>query len=873
MTTVKLTPMLEQYVRVKSEYPDTLVFFRMGDFFELFFEDAEIAARELQIALTSRNPNAENPVPMCGMPHHAIHDYLRQLLDKGYKIALCDQVEDPRQAKGLVRREVTRVFTPGTVLDDAGNDAKEHMFLAALFWDPDTGGGLAWVDYSTGTWSGLHSKTEATLWQWLVKMNPREVLLTETQALPLSLESWKPRISRYPQKSYFDDSGSAAKVLKAQGVASLSILDLDDKPALVRCCGAILTYLELTQKQETCHLRPFSPVNRSATLLLDEITERNLELFRTLDGRKGQGTLWHVLDQTKTSMGGRLLESRLRQPYKDLGSIAACHDMVGFFHEQDELRETLRHQLRQIHDLERLCTRIVVQRCTPRDFSALTATLVVLPAIHQTVLACTSEKPARLQAMLAAWDSAADVHDVLVRALTDPLPLACTEGGLFRLGYDPELDELIALTDHGEAALQAMLEHERTTAGLPKLKLGHTRAFGYYFELSKANNTEPPAHFIRRQTLVNAERYTTEELKNLEDNLLHASDRRKSREYELFLALRTEVAAHQKRFMSMAALLAELDLSVGLAHAARTWGWTRPELHDGPDIVIRAGRHPVVEAVQGRAAYIPNDLTIEEQGKVLIITGPNMAGKSTVLRQAAIMCIMAQMGSFVPAATARIGLCDRIFSRVGASDNLAMGQSTFMVEMTETARILRQTTKRSLVILDEIGRGTSTFDGLSLAWAVAEELATRHNGIRTLFATHYHELTALEEQMPGVRNFTIAIREWKGEIIFLRRLLPGPSDRSYGIEVARLAGVPASVVSRAKEILAMLERNAPAETDRRTLITQRQSLPGLGLTAPAQHVSTEHPVLAALRTLNVNELSPLDALTLLHEWKTRVETS
>ena len=421
------------------------------------------------------------------------------------------------------------------------------------------------------------------------------------------------------------------------------------------------------------------------------------------------------------------------------------------------------------------------------------------------------------------------------------------------------------LTDHGQTALNAVLEREREA--LPRLKLGYTKAFGYYFELSRAQNAAPPEHFIRRQTLVNAERYVTEELKNLEERLLSAADLRKAREYELFLTLREEVAGHRQRFMDMARTVAELDFTQSLAHAAHKWDWSRPELHEGLDIIIKGGRHPVVEAVQGRAGYIPNDLTLDDNGRLLLITGPNMAGKSTVLRQAALICILAQMGGFVPASSARLGLCDRIFSRVGASDNLSMGQSTFMVEMSETARILRQAGKRSLVILDEIGRGTSTFDGLSLAWAVAEELVRRQGGIRTLFATHYHELTALEERLPGLRNYNIAIREWKGEIVFLRRLVPGPADRSYGIEVARLAGVPAPVVARAKEILAVLERTAPNSGKRRELISRQAGLPGLGTTAPPREEMEENPVLTALRALNVNELSPLDALTLLHQWK------
>lgn len=428
MSTVKITPMMEQYLRVKEEYPGTLVFFRMGDFFELFFEDAQVAARELQITLTSRNPGAENPVPMCGMPHHAIDEYLRQLLDKGYKVALCDQVEDPKQAKGLVKREVTRVLTPGTVVEDINLDAKGHNFLGALYWDADLGGGLAWVDFSTGVWSGIQTRSEAVLWQWLVKMNPRELLLTETQALPKGFEQWQARLSRYPQKSYFDERGARDKLLRAQAVPNLQTLDLDDKPALVRCCGALLTYLELTQKRDLGHLSPFIPLDLSATLLLDEVTERNLELFRTMDGRKGRGTLWQVLDQTQTPMGGRLLETRMHQPFKDLVSILPVQELVAYLHDGDSIREDLRRALDTVYDLERLCTRIVVNRSTPKDFAALKASVGVLPRLQQALLELESPPP-RLAALLRGWDNLDDVHSLLTRALADSLPPVITEGG------------------------------------------------------------------------------------------------------------------------------------------------------------------------------------------------------------------------------------------------------------------------------------------------------------------------------------------------------------------------------------------------------------------------------------------------------------
>lgn len=874
----KLTPMFEQYMQVKAEHPDALLFFRMGDFFELFFEDAEVASRELQLTLTSRNPNSEARVPMCGVPHHAVNAYLAQLLDKGYKIAVCDQIEDPRQAKGLVKRAVTRVLTPGTVVEDLSLTAKSHNYLAALFWDEGKGaGGLGWVDFSTAEWSGLHSRREAELWQWAVKLAPREILLPQGKKPPPDSEL-AAQVTPLASPAAFDYASGAAAVLASQDAADLATLDLADKPELVRALGAMLGYLRMTQKTDAPPLGEFRPLDLSRHLVLDEVTERNLEIFRRLDGKTGPGTLWHVLDRTVTPMGGRLLESRLRQPWRELGPIQRTQSVVALFFARDDLRGELRRQLEGVQDMERLATRIALGRATPRDFVAVRESLLRLPRLRELLQDAAAETgdqvPSDLRSLLKSWDDLADVADLLVSAFVDAPPLVITDGGIFKPGFNAELDELINLTEHGEARIQAMLERERDACGIAKLKLGYNKIFGYYLEVSHAVAAQVPEHFIRKQTLVNAERYITQELKELEERLLRASDDRKSLEYKLFGELREQVAQMRSRLMFMAAGLAGLDYWQGLAEVARLNDWRRPELHEGMEIECVQGRHPVVEAAVGASAYIPNDLRLDETRRILLITGPNMAGKSTVLRQAALLCILAQMGSFVPASAARLGLVDRVFSRVGASDNLARGHSTFMVEMMETARILRQASSRSLVILDEIGRGTSTFDGLALAWAVVEELSKRgRGGIRTLFATHYHELTSLEGRIPGLRNMNIAVREYKGDIVFLRKLVPGPADKSYGIEVARLAGVPQGVVQRAREILALLEEKSQTEAGGRSMVlSARQSLlPGIAPQQEPRAPEPEHPVLVELRRLNLDSLTPLAALTLLSEWKKNLE--
>ena len=893
----KLTPMYEQYLRIKEDYPDTILFYRMGDFYELFFHDAEIAAKELQLALTSRHQGEF--VPMCGIPWHAADAYFSQMVEKGYKVAICDQVEDPKTAKGLVKREVTKILTAGTIIDDANLESKLHIFLGAAFWQ-ENAGAFAWLDVSTGAWTGVQVSKESELWQWVYKVDPKELLVASGMEIPELVKiNGAVQLVYLNAASHFDLKRSEKRILDVQKVQELSALGLERKPALVRVCGAIVAYLEQTQKYVPSYLSAFEPLDMGKFMVIDEVTERNLEIFRRYDGKKGIGTLWHELDFCQTPMGGRLLEERLRYPYKDIARILVHQDVVSHFFDNPKKLQALRGFLGKIYDLERLSTRISVNRFLPKDFLALRDSLAFLSDIFNVLRqeddALPTDKsltfenvPEGLGRLLKKWDSCADIHTLLSESLLDVVPQQITEGMLFKAGYHAELDELIDIMEHGESRLQALLAHEQEKSDLPKLKMGYNRVFGYYFELSRAQQQPVPDYFERRQSLVNAERFVTPELKELESKLISASEKRNELEYRLFQELRVKIAEERPRLLFMAGLIAQIDYWQALAECARKKEWTKPVLDEGNDIEIKDGRHPVVEAVIGKSHFIPNDLIVNEKKRLLLITGPNMAGKSTVLRQSALICMLAQMGAFVPAAFAKIGIVDRIFSRVGASDNISQGQSTFMVEMMETARILRQATKKSFVILDEIGRGTSTFDGLALAWAVMEELLKRANGqVRTLFATHYHELTALENKFSGIFNMNIAIKEWNNDIVFLRKLIPGPADKSYGIEVARLAGVPAHVVHRAKELLVLLEENKEKSEKR----VERVLLPGVAdfensedktnafhkeretvanTAELVENALKENPILKELAEINLNTLTPLDCMRLLFEWKEKL---
>lgn len=849
--------MFEQYQSIKKQYPDALLFFRMGDFYELFFEDAHIASRELQIALTSRSKGGANSAPMCGVPWHAAQSYLAQLVDKGYNVAICEQIEDARASKGLVVRAVSQLITPGTVLDESNLGAKNHNYLGAVFCGLNNSCAFAWADVSTGHWSGLEFKRQADLWQWVRKLSPAELLLVDGQQLPANFNQDGMRVCHQVAVN-FELKRATERVLEAQGVKDEAALGLEGKPCLTRACGAIIAYLEQTQQRKPSQLMPFKPLDLGRRMLIDEVTERNLEIFVCLNGRRGKGTLRHVIDLTLTPMGGRFMEDMLRHPWRDLKAIGQIQTCVSYLHGHDEVREKLRAILEKIFDLERLIVRISLNRCGPRDFFSLRESIAALGELVNFLVA--SDLPPFMARTLEAMDRLEDCSALLQSALVDNLQAVEGEYGLFRKGWNADLDRQMDLMAHGEQLLNDLLAREKARSGIDKLKLGCNRVFGYYFEIGKGSlGLGAPGHFIRRQTLANGERFTTEELKNLEQDIQQAVEKRQTLEREMFESLRLHLAAQKERIIQSADMVAQLDYWQSLAEVGRRENWVMPGLDESTEVHIIAGRHPVVEAVIGKPNFVANDFHLDSQKRLCLLTGPNMAGKSTILRQVALISLLAQMGGMVPATEVRLGIVDRLFSRVGATDNLAQGQSTFMVEMMETARILRQAGKRSLVILDEIGRGTSTYDGMALAWAIAEELAAKIQGqIRTIFATHYHELTALEGVIPGLFTMNVSVGDYgANEILFLHRLLPGPADRSYGVEVARLAGVPYPVVQRARDILKQLEQ----KRDRDTLTAL--ALPGFEKQASRQ----ESGLLKELARLDFSQLSAESALDILKKWR------
>ena len=867
-----LTPMMEQYFRVKAEHKDAFLFFRLGDFYEMFYEDAKTAAPLLGLALTSRQK-----VPMCGVPFHAVNTYLSKLLRLGHKVAICEQVEDPRTAKGVVKREVIKVLTPGTAVEVEADDAKEPLTIAALDLGPD-GWGLALADLvsgemrtAEGAWAEAKSLTDE-----MFKAGPKEVLYAEgTEGVlgrVLSANGLA-SVAKSPAEAWLFDFPQASHVLLEHfGARSLAGFGLADKPRAVSAAGALLYYMKKVRRDSLALIGRISHLHPGDRLTLDAVTIRNLELVRNLRDGRVKDSLVDVIDFTVTAAGGRLLRAWVLRPLADVGAIRDRLDAVGDALGRTIERGGLRDLVAGVHDLERLCGKVALGAAGPRDLVALKRSLAQLPAVE----AALRPFAARLLAETRGrWDNAADVAALIERAVLDEPALLLTEGGIIKDGFDAELDGLRSVSRSGKAFIAQMEKRERERTGIGSLKVRYNKVFGYYIEVTKPNLAQVPADYMRKQTLVGSERFLTPELKEYEDKVLHAEERIGALENRLFREVRGAVAGETHRLQRIAADVAAVDVLLGLAECAARRGYVRPEVNDGDAIVIRDGRHPVIETSQAEP-FIPNDTDLDGgANQVLIITGPNMGGKSTYLRQVALISILGQMGSFVPASAATLGLVDRIFTRIGAMDFLSVGQSTFMVEMLETAAILHNATSRSLILLDEVGRGTSTFDGLSIAWAVAEYLHERE-GLRpkTLFATHYHELTELALTLKRIRNYHVAVRERNGEVLFLRKIQPGPSDQSYGIHVARLAGLPRDIIDRAREILFNLERQeldaagAPRLAYRAARGRDRSQML---LFAEDRETARARETADEIAGLDLASMTPLEALNVLTRLRDRLK--
>jgi len=810
------TPMMRQYQEAKARHPDMLLLFRMGDFYELFYEDAEKAARLLQITLTSR----DKQVPMAGFPHHQLETYLRKLLQLGERVAICEQVEDPATAVGIVKREVVRVVTPGTVTEDALLDPRSSNHLAAVVVQGDQAG-LAWVELSTGQFQAMDLPL-SRLSEELERLDPAECLWPENQAdrVPDAIRSDSTRLSITFRPDWNFESGFARETLTAHfQVQTLEGFGFRDDDLCLRAAAAILDYLRETLRASLTHLGRLKPFHPGRVLLLDSVTRRSLELTRTLREGKREGSLLAAVDRTVTAMGARLLQEWLLAPSTEISTIRDRLNAVEELLTEHTFRNQLREQLRQMPDLARLATRASTGRANPRDLSAIASGLRLLPRIKALL---TARRAVLLRELESRLDLCPDLRHLLDRALADDPPISPREGGVIREGYSEELDRLRDVNRGGKEWIARFQAREIERTGIPSLKVGFNKVFGYYIEVTHAHGHKIPSDYQRKQTLKNAERYITPELKAHEDDVLRAEERSRELEYELFVELRQRCADEARPLLQSAEVLAQLDVLSGLAEVADLFGWQRPQLVEDPILVIEQGRHPVLEQWLPAGSFVPNDARLgPDDGLLLLITGPNMAGKSTYLRQTALIALLAHVGSFVPARRAIVGLVDRIFTRVGASDELTRGQSTFMVEMTETANILNNATQRSLIILDEIGRGTSTYDGVSLAWAVAEYLHDEI-GCRTLFATHYHELTQLAESLPRLRNYNAAVVEEGQTVVFLHQIRPGPADRSYGIHVAQLAGVPRAVLDRARQVLDQLENQHAASAEKQRTFRRRR---------------------------------------------------
>ncbi len=861
------TPMMQQYQSIKRDYPDAILFFRMGDFYEMFNEDAKTASKILEIALTSRNKNQANPVPMCGIPHHSSNLYISKLVKQGKKIAICEQVEDPKLTKGLVKREVVRVITPGTVLEDHLLDPKSPHYLASVYIGKD-GTGLAAVDLSTGEFRVTEiqdSKSHHLLADELNKLDPREVIAPESilNEEGSGIQGWGSYCLN-PCEDWTYSHGEAYRHLTDHfKTHSLEGFGCEHLKNAISAAGALIRYLRDTQKSALQHVNTLSTFNLHSYMWLDQATVNSLELVKASDGDRNHSLLG-LLDETCTPMGARRLKEWILKPLVDRTAIENRLNGVTVFHDNLMDRNDLRSHLGHIYDLERLLGRISLSACSPRDLTALKSSLAVLPEIKQTLQRCDSKD---LQRFIESWDNLESVHQQIDHMIVDDPPYNLKDGHLIKPGCHEQLDRLKSISRDGNQSIAALEARERERTGISQLKVGFNKIYGYYIEVTKKNLDRVPEDYIRKQSLVNCERYISPELKQHETEITGAEEKILALEQELFQQVRQAVAAEGKRIQSMALLLSELDAMASLAEVAHRHQYTRPSLKDGNELRFVNGRHPLVEQIDPANPFIPNDTTLDcDSNQIMVITGPNMAGKSTYLRQVALITLMAQIGSYVPADEAELGLVDRIFSRVGAQDHLLKGQSTFMVEMNEAANILNNATRQSLIILDEIGRGTSTFDGISIAWSMVEYLhGPDRIGAKTLFATHYHELTELEETLAGVNNFNVQVKEWNDEIIFLRKIAPGGADKSYGIQVARLAGLPEKVLKRAHEVLFNLENSEYDEVGVPKIGRSEETPAATGPQQMGLFATLPSPLVQKLKEIRPDELTPREALEKWYE--------
>ena len=872
----ELTPMMQQYMQTKKEYPDCILFYRLGDFYEMFFDDALTASKELEITLTGKNCGLEERAPMCGVPYHAVDGYLNRLVSKGYKVAICEQMEDPATAKGLVKRDVVRIVTPGTNLDTQALDETKNNYIMCIAYASDHYG-VSVADVSTGEYMVTEIENSEKLFDEIYKFMPSELICNEAfymSGMDSELLKEKLGITVYSLDSWYFDDAICERILKEHFHAgTIEGLGLADYDCGVIAAGALMQYLVETQKRDLSHISHLTIYAAGKYMLLDSSTRRNLELCETLRDKQKRGSLLWVLDKTKTAMGARTLRSYVEQPLIDRDEIEQRLEALEELNKNGMLRDEIREYLGPVYDLERLISRISYKSANPRDLIAFASSLEMLPYIKQVL---KEFKTPLLQKIYEDMDSLEDVTDLIKRAIVEDPPLAQKDGGIIKEGYNEDVDKFRRSRTDGKKWLSELEAKERERTGIKTMKIKYNRVFGYSLEITNTFKDLVPDNYIRKQTLTNAERYITQELKELEDLILGAEDKLYALEYELFCDVRDTVGKEVMRIQKTAKAVAALDVFASLALVAERNHFVRPKTNTTGVIDIKNGRHPVVEQMIENDMFIANDTYLDNHKKrVSIITGPNMAGKSTYMRQTALIVLMAQIGSFVPAEKANIGIVDRIFTRVGASDDLASGQSTFMVEMTEVANILRNATARSLLILDEIGRGTSTFDGLAIAWAVIEHISnTKLCGAKTLFATHYHELTELEGKIPGVNNYCIAVKEKGDDIVFLRKIVQGGADKSYGIQVAKLAGVPDSVIQRAKELVEELS-DADITAAVKDLTSAKKKKPVYDQMDMAQmslfDTVKDNDIIDEIKGLDMGNMTPIEAMNTLYNLQNKIK--